>query len=264
MTSTGVRRYTTEFREAADLIAGRQHDEVLRRNICRYLDGDIPEHFRDGPILYLSRHVTTPSLATLRFVEYCQKSKMSAVIGQDKDDIFVSHNSLKRALGKMPVVRGITRAGTEIIEYFTILDFAVSQGKAFKNIHTTFGVGLIEYHNDLFRSLGFSPPIKIIDESAWVTRHHRGDLIAHYKKILALLLVHGIMFEYYEDEDRFFVDAILQPAFEFVYDTFGLKPLIVDLVSPALEHGRNWHSYPNALYKRISQDFVARCVTDQK
>lgn len=245
-----TRRFYTPIPDAIEEVYRRQKDHNLKARVLEYLNHDIPEYFRASPILYLSRHVATPNYETLRFIELAKPHHMPIVIGQDVKDIFVSNNSLKKALGKMPVVKYITSDNREVIENFTIINFDVAQGKQLQTINTTFGQNLIEFHNYLFKVI-YPEEILMADDSEWIGRHHRGNLLEHYKKTLALLIVHGVMFENYELEDHGFVENILAPSFDFVNAHFGVRPLICDLVPAEIAHVRNWDSYPSVLYKTI-------------
>lgn len=251
-----VRRFITPANEAVEEITRRRNDAKLVKRVTEYLNDDIPEHFRNGPILYLSRHVATPSYATLRFIELAKPYGLPLVIGQDINDLFVSNNALKRSMAKMAITKGVTRHSDEIIEHFTILDFSTGQGKPFKELKTTFGDDFVSYHTTLLHSV-YPEGFDVFDESPWVDRHHRGDLLEHYKKLLTLLVTNGIMFEWYEPEDHQFVKEVLTPAFEFVNDYFGHKPLICDLIEPEIEDQRDWNSYPSVVYKLVKNSIDA-------
>ncbi len=248
-----VSRYFTPLCLAIKQLEERRRDAELRDRIERYFRSDIPAHFRNGPVLYLARHVATPNRETLLFLERCERHQYQAVIGQDLNDVFVSHNSLKRSLGKLPVVRGQDRSGAEIIEYVTVLDFNSSQGRQLHELQTFAGTSLVEFHVSLFNELNIRPP-HLADETAWIDRHHRGRLTEHYKQHLALFLAHGVLFEYFllsVPAERQFLRAVFAPAFEFIHDMFGVRPLVVPLVDPGTEEERNWEAYPLQL-----MDFV--------
>lgn len=251
--TTYIRDLITPYNVAMKELLRRREDPELMQRVQSFLNYDIPDHFKNGPILYLSRHIATPSFTTINFIELCKSKKLPIIIGQDKNDIFVSNNSLKRSLGKMPIVKGTTKSFEEIIEFFTIIDFKKSQGRQLKDIVTVFDVNLIEYHNKLLRDL-YPNEVAIVDESGWVDNNHRGDLLLHYKKLLSLLVVHGIMFEFYEEEDQQIVTEVIIPAFEFVEKYFGCKPLICNLMKENIEYHHDWNSYPNIFYKTVKNN----------
>ena len=65
------------------------------------------------------------------------------------------------------------------------------------------------------------------------------------------------MFEDYVPKDREFINEVLKPAFEFLVEKFGYKPLICKLVPDEIrkEHKYDWLSYPSAFYK-ITKDIT--------
>ena len=250
-----IKSFLIPLDEAVAELRHRRTDTELQIKINEFLNGDIPNHFKNGPIFYLSRHVASPNFEALRFIELCKEYKdIKMVIGQDINDKFVSHNSMKRALGKMPIVKGITSNQDEIIEFITLVDFDKVQGQKFKDIKTKFGTSFVEHHNNLFNSI-YPETVQIVDDSKWIDNNHRGDLVEHYKKMFTLLLVHGIMLESYEIQDEQFIKSILIPALEYVENMFGYKPLIVNLVPPEISNMHNWDSYPSVLYQIVKRGF---------
>lgn len=249
----------TPLKEAIVEIQRRRSDAELIRKVEEYLGGDIPEYFkRSQPTLYLARHIASPNFETLRFIELAQSTGLPLVISQDPHDKFVTNNSLKRALGKMPIVKCISSDHREQIEHFTIIDFEKAQGAQLKDVETIFKIPLIKFHNELLAEI-YPHAVEIVDDSAWTDRNGRGDLLAYYKKFLALSLAHNIMFEFYEDEDELLVETILKPAATFVKDMFGVAPLIVNLVDEDIAHVRNWDAYPSILYSQVKNACQGMC-----
>ncbi len=238
--------YITPIDLALRELEQRRKNISLQHAVMAYLKNDIPPHFqRAEPILYLSRHVPTPNLETLSFIKHCRKNypQLPVVIGTDTEDKFTPNNVLKRNLGKMPIRFGTDKHNKPIVKKITIVDFQTAVGKKIKDVQTIFGVPLAEFHANLLTQV--SPyEFEIVDESSWVTRNHRGELLEHYKKFLSLLILHGIMFELYEPEDLPFVKNILLPAIQFVQRKFDCLPLITNLVPQELETSRDWNSYP--------------------
>jgi len=242
--------YLMSLEDALTEAEKRRKDPALQHAIHTYLEGDIPKYFkRDTPVLYLSRHVPTPNEETLDFLEYCHKynPELPVLIGQDTEDIFTGNNILKRNLGKMPITHKTDKNGDLVKENITIVDFPKAQGMKLRDITTVLGAPLVTFHTNLLTQV--SPyEFEIADESEWVTRNNRGDLLAHYKKFLSLLVVHGIMFEFYEPEDREFIREILLPAIHFIEKKFGHTPLITRLVAKEDEGKKDWNGYPPAVY----------------
>lgn len=237
--------FLTPLDDAVIELKQRGKDGDLRLKVEDYLNNDIPSYFRDEQIGYLARHVATPNFETIHFLNICKQQNLPAFIGQDSGDIFVSHNDLKRALGKL-AIHASDRQDDPIFTYNTIVDFYTIQGKYFRDIKTLWGESLIEFHNNLFSQF-YETSVNIFDDANWVDRNHRGNLLEHYKKFLSLLVVHGVMFEYYLKNDLRelkFVKEILIPAFIYVEERFGHRPLIVSLVRNG-EEFKDWYGYPN-------------------
>jgi hypothetical protein len=233
----------------AEIIKRRQNRELIAA-VESYLCQDIPEHFvRDTPIFYLSRHVGTANYETLRFIQVGNafNPNIPVVIGQDFEDLFVSNNVLKRALGKLPIDLNVPHARHQRIQYATIVDFSTEQGKRLSTVQTFCGTPLTTFHNELLGTVARGQ-FELVDESDWVTRNYRGSLLAHYKRLLALLIVHGIMFEDYIIEDEPFTREVLFPAFDAVTEHFGYRPLITYLVDLGEETTRDWTSYPREVF----------------
>lgn len=249
-----VHALQTPLKEAMSEIIKRRRDDDLIHAIREYLKDDIPDHFnQQTPVFYLSRHIATANYETLRYLNVCHAfdPNIPIIIGQDPEDIFVGNNVLKRILGKLPINRGESNQDEQIISNVTILDFSKMQGKKLSNIDTYCGSSLLEFHNGLLQKMSTGYTYSLADESDWVTRNYRGNLIEHYKRLLALLLVHGIMFEFYEDEDEHFVEQILIPAYTYVTTKFGHRPLITFLVAPDKEYERDWNSFPPEIYPHV-------------
>lgn len=251
-------RIFTPLDEAVEIIKERRKDKELKHKIELFLDNNIPEHFSySSPILYLSRHLLTPNYEALRFIEITKDKDLPRVIGVDKHDKFISKNPLKRALGKMSVTKGTARNGDEIVENFTIMDFERFDGATLENIKTVFNQPLQEFHHDLFHEI-YPNSVLIGDESIWVDQNYRGELREQYIRMLALLCVHGVMFESYIEKEHELLTECVIPAFEKIENLFNVKPLIVELVDEDLEDTKNWNGYPSVLYKHIKQKFNTR------
>lgn len=249
----------TPLNIAIQEIECRRKNKELVAKVEKYLDNDIPEYFkRSRPTLYLARHVASPNFETLRFIELAKPYALPMVVGQDTSDKFVANNSLKKSLGKMPIVRCISADHREQIEYFSVTNFENAQGKQLKDIKTVFEIPLVAFHNNLLSEV-YPHAVELYDDAPWIDRNHRGNLLEHYKKFLALFIVHGVMFEYYPEEDSLLVDTILKPAAEFVAKEFGVAPLITNLVDDSIVHIRDWTSYPSIFYSQIKNACKGMC-----
>jgi len=256
--SSDAENLLTPLPEALAEIERRKKDPVLKKKLEEYLNNDIPAYFEDLPVLYLARHVATPNFETLRFLHLLEPLGLRTVIGQDLKDKFVPKNMLKKALGRLHVTTGITKHGKEFREHFAnarVIDFNTSSGKPFIEIKTLWGESLSDFHNELFAQLT-NVRAEIVDDSDWIDRHHRGHHVSHYRKFLALFVLHGILFEDYsldDKEERRFIRTVLRPAFKYVEKEFGYKPLIATLTPTSIESPDYWVSYPNKVMDIIKQ-----------
>jgi len=250
-----VKRFCTPETEALHLLKERQSKHTLKQQISRYLQGDFPIQFSyEMPVLYLCRHIASPTFETLRFIEQCKNHNLPLYIGEDTQGKFTSINLHKKSLGKLGIVKGINRLHDEIIEYFSIIDFRMFDGKKFCDIKTLTGESLIDYHHKLIQVI-YPSTVNISDESDWIQRHCREDIVEQYKNLLALLITQGIMYEFYYPEDINFMENVIIPAFEFIENMFGHKPLIVQMMN---EHDteREMVRYPSVLYPIINKEFI--------
>lgn len=250
--------FLTPFPDALAELKQRQEDTQLRAKVEAFLGGDIPPQFTEGPLLYLARHVATPNFETLRFLHLTEAVDIPAVIGQDSKDKFVPRNQLKKALGKLAVLGGISHKNGVFHEQYqnhSVVDFNTTNGKPFTDIQTLWGENLIDFHTNLFKT-ACKRPVQIVDDSAWIDRHHRGNLVEHYRRFLALFLAHGILFEdftYDDSQERQFKKQVLLPAFHFIERTFGKRPLIVELSPTSMESQKYWLSYPHIVKKILEE-----------
>jgi len=231
----------------AELRRRRQHTDLMQR-VRDYLHDDLPDYLRGPqPALYLARHVATPNFETLRFAELARPFGLPMVIGQDTRDKFVAHNAMKRALGKLPVQRK-----GEQFEYVTVVDFVTAQGTRLCDVRTLHGQPLPDFHAGLMRAAALDD-VQVADDAAWIDRQQRGDLPEHYKRFLALFVAHGVMLENYEAEDAALLREVMQPAFDFVQQEFGVAPLVCDLAAGSGAHPGDWNGYPHGFHACILQ-----------
>ncbi|MCX6787244.1 MAG: hypothetical protein NTY93_01825 [Candidatus Kaiserbacteria bacterium] len=255
--------------EAVQELEKRRKDTKLQKKVEEYLKGDIPEYFKDGPVLYLARHVATPNFETLRFKYLMESLGMKTVVSQDTKDLFVSQNQLKKALCKLSICRGVSQNGNKLNEQFqniSIVDFNKADGKRFDTITTLWGERLIDFHDRLFSKF-MNGEVTNPDDAVWIDRHHRGNLLEHYKNLLALFVAHGIFFEDYVMEDKHeadFVSKILRPACRFIQQRFGVLPIIVPLVPKTFESNRFWISYPEKVLDIVRESMDRQNKSKEK
>lgn len=232
-------------------IKKRRQDTRLFTEVKQFLNSDIPPHFENRePIFYMSRYIATPDYETLQFIDAVKKYNLPIIIGEDTTDIFTSHSELKRNLVKMPIVTGTAKDGTGIVEYLSLADFNTEQGKQLRDVRTAMGLSLPTIHRTLVRNM-LPSNISIVDESAWVDRHSRGKLVSLYESLLSLLIVHGIMLEYYELKETSFISSVVYPAYVATHKRFGLTPLIAPMHPKPPKKHVHVNSYPASVKKYL-------------
>lgn len=260
---TGVDDLLTPLTEALSELEKRRQDSELRRRVSDYLGDRVPSYFQGSPVLYLARHLATPNFETIRFSQLLHTHDLPVVIGQDIRDKFVPQNILKRCLGRLPIHVGSTHKGGKLLERYqkvTIVDFNTASGRPFSEIETIWGERLTDFHAGLCNRY-LAPGVRVVDDSEWISQNSRGDLIEHYKVFLALFVMHGILFEDFLAEDkneRQFIERVLRPAFAFVADTLGARPLITHLQPTSLESETFWMSYPRTVLDVVNGKIAQR------
>lgn len=248
-----VSKILTSLPEAIEESRRRRLNTDLVYSVSEFLQDDVPPHFISRePLLYLSRHLATPNFETLHAIQIARNNNVDLVIGEDPEDKFASNNFLKKSLGKISIVTGQAKNGDPIIENKTVVDFNTYSGLPFNKVVTNNNTLLTDLHSGLMQKYVDSDVV-IVNESHWVKTHHNGDLLEYYKVFLSLMLVHGIMLEFYAVEDFEFVEEVLTPAFNFVENKFGFKPLICALLEPEQEFQKNWLAYPAEVKSHIHE-----------
>lgn len=254
-----VRKYPPEFFSNTNIVlpldvalrecTRRQADKKLMEQVTGFLGHDLPPSFQHTPVLHLARHVATPNYETLLFLHKAQARGYSTSIGTDSHDLFVSNNCIKHALGKLRFITGEHDGQVRHYEH-TIVDFNTYSGTPFNEVPTLWGENLVAFHERALRVANQRSDVLIADDADWIDRHERQDIKEHYKYLLSLFVVHGILFEDYIPADKdevAFMHDVIAPAYSFVEKHFGLPPLIVSTRACSHHNERFWYGYPEAL-----------------
>lgn len=245
-----VNEFAMPVADAVAEIRRRANDIRLRARVSAFLGHDIPEYFRNGPVLYLARDAATPNFEVLRFIELAQSHGLPIIIGQDTHATFSATNELGYALGVMPIVVRVNNERVAVTEDVQVIDVAEAEGKQLKDIKTLFGEDFISFHNTLLDMI-YPNTAAFHGNGPWIDRHHRGDQLEYYKKVLALSLVHGVFFEFYEPCDQQFAVDVFHKAFTFVEHEFGVRPLVCQLQRAEIEQNRTCQAYPSIIYSTV-------------
>jgi hypothetical protein len=246
-----VRYIYTPLDEAVKEIEKRRKDPVLKKAVESYINGPIPEYFQQStPVFTMSRYLATPNLEMLYAVDRTENYNYPLIVTEDHKSKFISHSELKRALTKLPVIKGWSRHKDEIIEYFTIVDYKKYHGKKLNEVETKCNESLTSFHRSLMHHMRLDR-VTVVNETQWIDTHHRENVKKQYTQLLALLCIHGIMLEAYPPAERTFALDIVYPALREVEKALGVKPLIVEHITDEEDFERDWNAYPAELYDLI-------------
>lgn len=234
----------------------RWNDPVLEKKIDSYLCQDIPLQFKNGFRFVLFRHLCTPNYEMNRFVSATDAFGWKPVFAEYPKDKFTPQNLSKYYLGKVCFHFGHGKKGGGKMKYINLINFNDSNGKPISSINTLWGQSLKDFHREwlLSRYPQFVGDDVFFDSSEWF-KNNGGSAKEYYKKLLALFIRHGILFENFllsEDESVFTRDYFL-PAFLEVYEKMGAKPLIIALSPTEIESNEFWLCYPGQMIDDVNK-----------
>lgn len=248
----------TPLNEALEELGRRWEDVDLRKSVSEYLGGDVPEAFADGFNVVTFRHICTPNYELHRFVSVADAFGWKPIFGEYLEDKFTSNNLNKYYLGKMGFHFGHGKKGGGKIKYQNIIDFNKANGHPISSIKTIWGQALVDFHKEIFtaRFPQFADQKFFFDSSKWF-KDHGGSATEYYKKLLALFVSHGVLFENFilsEKEEMDFTKKAFLPAFFEVWDKLGVKPLIVALAPTDIEGDEFWLHHPGHMIDHVGKN----------
>ncbi len=150
-------------------------------------------------------------------------------------DIMNSNSSYKRSLAMPGMVKnGRGRnGGVNSLPRQLVSSWEGCIGKPIENIQMPKGGKLIDWHAN--RQNRMMPDVSAYDMSQWLKKF-RGGAKEYYQFYLSMFLAHGVLFEDYHggesagnDQLDGFTDTVFVPAWQKLYDKFGIRPLITQL-----------------------------------
>ncbi len=236
----------TPLSEAIKILEERQKDTSLINKLEKLLNGDIPEPLRKMQKYGISgKQVATPNFDTRWFVKLNNEFGLKTFFLEYHGDKFTSNNPFKHSLGQLIVHKNVNKKGEYEVEKINIIDFNKYNGKAIKDIFTIWGEPLVEFHRNLFKVYNIdTDDFVFFDESEWLKRNGN-EAKNYYSNDLLLYICHGILFENFilTGEDGNFVKEVFLPAFKKVFESTGVKPLIVPIPPMDIEEDQLWFSY---------------------
>ncbi len=239
--------------EAKEEIKRRWDDKELQKKVDVFLNSDIPNFLQDSPKAFLARHIASPNFEFLLFKELANKIGLEFVISEFTEDIFITENTSKYHLGKMFFEGETGKKGGKEIMTEVILDFNKSNGKKIKEVVTFDGENVVDFHHRLFKKQEKDMEHKIHDFSDWLKKYD-SNAEKFYKYFLTFFIRNGILFENFLEsgKEKDFTYNVVLPAFRYITETFGFKPLVVQLIPKDIEDDIHWYSYPNKYLKNIN------------
>lgn len=246
----------TSIEAAREEIWRRWNDVYLRRKVEAFV-GHVPEPLIREPRAILNRDIATPDNEFGEFVRRAHRLGLSPLVPEYLEDKFVGINPDKLALAKMPIYTGRDKNGNSTYRYRNVIDYAKCDGMKFYDIKTLWGEPLASFHHRLLRLI--YPDVEVFDNSMWLNSkgYSARDF---YPYELSLYICYGVLFEDFIScgAERIFCAQIVKPAIEKLIDIFGLKPLIVALVSKKTSEDEfvddiYWYSYPPCLEDEITR-----------
>ncbi|HCP09050.1 MAG TPA: hypothetical protein DIT25_04625 [Candidatus Moranbacteria bacterium] len=232
----------------------RWNDKVLRKKVEDFLGGELPEVFKKEPRAALFRFMTTPNLEFQIASDTARLLDLNFIFMEFLNDKFCTRNQDKLHLGKMIFFHQKNGEDACINDRKKIIDLEKCDGEYFKKIKTVWGEDFIKFHHRIFNEK--YKKIDTFDVSEFKTNGESAYDV--YLKVFALFICNGVLFENYfvgsnKDEKKFTFDVV-KPAFDRIQEIFGLRPLIVPLVSYKVDGDIFWQYYPDDLINKIDLD----------
>jgi hypothetical protein len=224
----------------------RWNDKELRKKVDEFLGSNIPNFIKKEPRAIIVRQIATPNIELSCFLELAKCTGLKHLVVEYLDDKFVSVNSYKFSLGKLPFLQKMNKKRDPILKYYRIIDIDNSENKKFREIKTIWGQKLFSFHHRMLL-LSF-PDVKLADISDWC-KFYGGKASEYYDYFLALFICNGILFENFllnKNEENFTKKVVL-PAFKKIENKFGLKPLIVPIINGDDAEHIFWRCYDNKI-----------------
>lgn len=242
--------YTT-LEDAKIEIQRRWNDKELKKKVEEYLGGNIPNILQLEPRAFLTRQIASPDREFAQFYELASSISLKPLCWEYLDDIFVSANRDKVGLAKMTFFYGLDINSNPLINYEKVIDLSgVEEGKKFRDVETLWGENFVLFHHRLLSSV--FPGIELYDGSIWFKSAGK-NAKEYYPFFLSLFIRNGILFENFETDGREneFTQNIFIPAFKKSLEYFGIKPLIVKIISDEIIEDVSWWSYPAYIKDKI-------------
>ena len=252
--------FYTSLHDAKKELQRRRNDPILKKKADDFLRNNIPFPFRVEPGAVLARHITSPNMEHLRFLEMAKEISLKPYSWEYTQDKFYTINSDKLSLARMRFFTGDKEKCLKDKKSMTkkkIIFFKEHEGKPIRSIRTLWGQDLVDFHHDLLRKAGSN--ITLFEGSDWYLSFDFKSK-EYYKYFLAVFIRNAILFENFscvgDPQENKFINEVFLPALKDVETVFGMKPLIVR-TTPQEEdiytlENPYWMCYPKHLEEYVN------------
>jgi hypothetical protein len=225
--------------EARAELALRRQDMQLIKKVETDLGDQKWPIFKDKPMGVLTKYLPSPDNSLTFFIQMAHYVGVVPIVLEFLGDKFVLLNEEKKGLGRL-------RVFSPVGDKFTVdlVDFKANENKKISEVVTKAGEPIVDFHHRLLKEFGSD--VELEDSTEWLRKP--GKKIDYYRYLLNFV-VHGVLFEYYTEEDeneKTFTREVFFPSLEKIYQNYGLRPLIVKLYpeNQNEEEDFYWWSYP--------------------
>ncbi len=251
----GLEDIYTSKEEAIIELKKRWENDGLKQKAIAFIGREfLPNYFFDKPHAISIEDVATPNLSTLSFRDAAKEMGLDPLHFEYLEDIFVTRNIDKSSLARMTFYHGLNSNNEMITTHKKVIDLSgKEEKKPFKEISTLWGENFVDFHHRLF--FKHFPEAKVFDGSKWY-KNKGTKAKEYYIFVFALSICHGVLFETFFDNgyEEGFTKEVAAPAFQFVTEYFGVKPLVVPIIPlksiPGSIAEKYWWCYPE--YIKIS------------
>jgi hypothetical protein len=240
----------TPLSEAIIEINKRREDTGLQQRLREFFGSYAPPGaFTDTAHFVSARALYSPNLEFLHMLDLADTFGLQPLLFEFTKDRYTALNAGKRGLGKMTFYRDRGMGLKEKGETISIIDFQEAEGKPMSDVRTLKGELLVEFHHRLLRDYVGDRLPQIHDFSDWVHESYGFNKDFPYARYLGLFISNGILLENFlpqTSEGKFTKNRVL-PAFQYLSDSLGVRPLIVPMESPEVAVDPRWYYYPEGV-----------------
>lgn len=229
----------------------RWEDKELAKKVADFM-GPKPEVFSDKPKAIIFRNIATPNLEFCLAKEYAQMLGLELVVIEYTSDKFCTRNRDKLHLGKMMFFD--KRDKSQAVAKEKVISIKDDDNKCFTELKTAWGEDFISFHHRIFKESGFED-VKFFDASVY----QQSGLNAYeiYLRVLSICASGGILLENFlvkaDKGEKRFTEEIIVPAFAEIEKKFGVRPLIVPILSADGEGSLCWQYYPESVKQIVNK-----------